>query len=66
MFEFFDQLQPHSRVNNGGVLGPHAPPGGIHQVVCLNRVFGWFLDAGIQKEAMEIEADARHVEIIVS
>ena len=35
------------------------------EVACLNRVFRWCLPAGGRAEAIEIEADARHVEILI-
>ena len=34
-------------------------------MVCLNRVFRWCLPTRGRAEAIEIEADARHVEILI-
>ena len=34
-------------------------------MVCLNRVFRWCLPTSGRAEAMEIEADARHVEFLI-
>ena len=48
-----------------GVLGPDPGQGDVREVVCLNRVFRWCLPAGGRAGAIEIEADARHVEILI-
>ena len=45
-----------------GVPGPEPGQGDVRKVVCLNRVFRWCLPADGRTEAVEIEADARHVE----
>ena len=35
------------------------------EVICFNRVFQWCLLAGGRPEAIEMEADARHVDILI-
>ena len=37
----------------------------MREVVCLNRVFRWCLPTSGRPEAIEIEADARQVEILI-
>ena len=37
----------------------------MREVLCLNRVFRWCLPMSGRPEAIETEADARHVEILV-
>ena len=48
-----------------GVFEPDPGQGDVREVVCLNRVFRWCLPTSGRAEAIEIEADARHVEILI-
>ena len=47
-----------------GSAGPDPGEGDVREVVWLSRVFRWCLSGGRAK-AIEIEADARHVEILI-
>ena len=49
---------------NEGVLGPDPGQGDKREVICLNRAFRWCLPTGDRPEATEIEADARHVDVL--
>ena len=49
---------------NEGVLGPDRGQGVKREVICLNRVFRWCLPTCDRPEAIEIEAHARHVDIL--
>ena len=62
--DFFGQLQGSKWAKNDGDLGPDPGQGDVREVVCLNRAFRWCLRAGGGAEAIEIEADARHVDIL--
>ena len=48
-----------------GVLGPDPGQGDVREIVCLNCVFRWCAPTSGRSEAIEVEADARHVEILV-
>ena len=65
LFDFFEQLKVHMWAKSEGVLGPDPGQGDVREVVCLNRVFRWCLPTSGRAEAIEIEADARHVEILI-
>eukprot|EP00971_Amphidinium_carterae_P338220 6475462-Amphidinium_carterae.1 len=56
------ELSLHMWVKLEGVLGPEPDLGDVHEIVCLNRVFRWAVHGGVT--AIEIEADARHAEIL--
>ena len=62
--DFFEQLKGHMWAKSEGVLGPDPGQGDVREVVCLNRVFRWCIRTCGRAEAIEIEADARHVEIL--
>ena len=62
--DFFGQLQGHKLAKNEGDMVPDPGQGDVPEVVCLNRVFRWCLPAGGGAEAIEIEAAARHVDIL--
>ena len=47
------------------VFGPDTGQGDLREVVCLDRGFRWCLPMSGRPEAIEIEANARHVEIPV-
>ena len=47
------------------MLGPYPGQGDVREVVCLNRVFRWCLPMSGGAEAIEMEADARRVEILI-
>ena len=65
LYDFFEQLKVHRWAKSEGVLGPGPGQGDVREVVCLNRVFRWCLPTSGRAEAIEIEADARHVEILI-
>ena len=62
--ELFEQLKVHTWTKSEGVLGPDPGQGDVREVFCLNRVFRWGPTSG-RAEAIEIEADARHIEILI-
>ena len=62
--DFCEQLKGHMWARNEGVLGPDPGQGDKREVVCLNRVFRWCLPTGDRQDAIEIEADARHADIL--
>ena len=64
LYDFFQQLKGHMWAKNEGVLRPDPGQGGKREVICLNRAFRWCLPTGDRPEATEIEADARHVDIL--
>ena len=64
LYDFFEQLKGHMWAKNEGVLGPDPGQGDKQEVICLKRVFRWCLPTGDRPEAVEIEADARHVDIL--
>ena len=65
LYDFFEQLKVHLWAKSEGVLGPDPGQGDVREVVCLNRVFRWCLPTSGRAEAIEIEADAWHVEILI-
>ena len=65
LYQFFEDLKVHMWAKNEGVLGPDVSQGDVREVVCLNRVFRWTRAQDAWKEAIEIEADARHVHLIL-
>ena len=44
------------------ILGPTRSLGDVQEITCLNKIFRWVKDDS--GEAIEVEADPRHVEII--
>ena len=64
LYDFFEHLKFHMWAMIEGVLGPD-PGRDVREVVCLNCVLRWCLPMSGRPEAVEIEADARHVEILV-
>eukprot|EP00971_Amphidinium_carterae_P018998 374110-Amphidinium_carterae.1 len=61
---FYTELSKHMWATVEGVLGPRVDLGDSHELLCLNRIFRWCTAGSGRPEAIEIEADARHVEII--
>ena len=62
---FLSELQKTMIANVEGVLGPDPSQGDQLEVTCLNRIFRWVRGVGGTPDSIEIEADPRHVEIIV-
>ena len=65
LHDFFQQLKVHVWAKSEGVLGPDPGQGDVREMVCLNRVFRWCLQTSGRAEVIEIEAGARHVEILI-
>ena len=63
--DFLEQLKVHMWTKSEGVLGPDPGQGDVREVVCLSRVFRWCLPTSGLAGATEIEADERHVEILI-
>ena len=63
--DFFEQLKVHMWAKSEGVLGPDPGQEDVREVVCFNRVFRWCLPTSGGAEAIEIEANAMHVEILI-
>lgn len=63
---FFDDLKKYMWVKNEGMQGPDQSKGDVREVVCLNRIFRWCEATGHRKDAIDVEADARHAEIIAA
>ena len=59
--EFFNDLKAHTWAKNEDILGPLQSAGDVRECVCLNRIFRWSPD-----NAIELEADPRRVQIILS
>ena len=64
LYDFFEHLKFHMWAKSEGVLGPDRGQGDVREVVCLSRVFRWCLPTSGRPEAIDIEANARHVEIL--
>ena len=62
---FHETLSVHMWAKVEGIIGPNPSRGDSLEVVCLNRVFRYVRAAGNEPERIEIEADARHVEILL-
>ena len=65
LYDFFEHLKVHMWAKSEGVSGPDPGQGDVREVVCLNRVFRWCLLMSGRPEALEIEAHARHADILV-
>ena len=65
LYDFFEHLKVHMCAKSEEVLGPDPGEGGVREVVCLNRVFRWCLPTSGRAEAIEIEANAWHDEILI-
>ena len=64
--DFHERLKQHMWVKLEGVLGPNRSLGDVREVRCLNRIFRWCPESGGRPEAVEIEADPRHAQILIS
>ena len=60
--KFLVDLSEHMVAKKEGILGPNKSLGDVQEITCLNKIFRWVKDDS--GEAIEIEADPRHVEII--
>ena len=56
----------HFLVKTTAVLGPNAEMGVVQEAIHLNRLLRLFPPGGEVGERWELEADPRHVEILVS
>ena len=65
LYDFFEHLKVHMWAKSEGVLRPDLGQVDVREVLCLNRLFRWCLPTSGRAEAIEIEADARYVEILV-
>ena len=61
-----DSLSVHMWVKVEGVLGPDMSQGDVSEILCLNRIIRWVRETGSEPARIEIEADARHSEILIS
>jgi len=62
--QFVSDLGTEMIANVEGVLGPDPSKGDSLEVVCLNKIFRWVPGTVGNPDAIEIEADPRHVDII--
>ena len=62
--QFFNELCSHMSAKLEGILGPDRSAGDVQDVTCLNRIFTWKTDEF--GHAITMEADPRHVQIILS
>eukprot|EP00971_Amphidinium_carterae_P351978 6492372-Amphidinium_carterae.1 len=61
---FLLELRKHMWAKLEGVLGPREDLGDSSELLCLNRIFRWCKQSADGPEAIEIEGDPRHQEII--
>eukprot|EP00971_Amphidinium_carterae_P295146 5860914-Amphidinium_carterae.1 len=59
---FMERLSKHMWAKKEGELGPSEEDD--HECVCLNKIIRWNRATATEPEAIDIEADARHVEIL--
>ena len=62
---FRDELGKHLLVKTTAVLGPNAEMGDVQEAIRLNRLLGLYPPGADGGERCELEADLRHVEILV-
>ena len=62
---FVTELGKHMIVNVEAVLGPDPARGDSRECHCLNRIFRYVAGGASSQDAIEIEADPRHAELIV-
>eukprot|EP00971_Amphidinium_carterae_P349736 6491191-Amphidinium_carterae.1 len=62
---FHDRLQEHVWAKFEGLLGPNRAVGDVPEVRCLNRIFRWIPGGSGRPDAIEIEADPRHADILI-
>ena len=65
LHDFLEQLKSFMWAKIEAVLGPDHGQEDAKEVVCLNLVFRWCVPAGGRAEAIKIEADARHADIVI-
>ena len=63
---FRDELGKHLLVKTTAVLGPNVEMGDVQKAIHLNRLVRLYPSGAEGGERLEIEADPRHVEIVVS
>ena len=63
---FRDELGKHLLVKTTAVLGLNAEMGDVQEAIHLNRLLRLYLPGAEGGERWELEADPRHVEILVS
>ena len=61
-----DDLGKHLLVKTTAVLGPSAEMGDVQEAIHLNRLLRLYPPSAEGGERWELEADRRHVEILVS
>ena len=49
-----------------GVHGRRSSKGDVSEIDCMHRICRWSVPSGNRPEAVEIEADARHIDIILN
>ena len=52
-------------VKTRGILGPRKDLGDIQEIICLNRILRWIPATSSNMDKIEIEADARHANLIL-
>ncbi|CAK0811391.1 unnamed protein product [Prorocentrum cordatum] len=62
---FKDELGRHLLVKHRGTLGPNKEMGDVSEITHLNRILRWYAPGDVGGERIELEADPRHVELLI-
>ena len=66
LYELMYEFKSHMLTQTESVVGPGPSQGDVSDIVCQYRVFRWSARPGNRPAAIEIEADARNIDIILN